>query len=89
MAFQSAPISSSSFAQFNNELKLPGYAQVNFFANYEIMDGLLISANINNLFDTLGVTEAEEGSIIPNAENIIRARAINGRTASVSLRYSF
>nr|WP_042082738.1 TonB-dependent receptor [Iodidimonas nitroreducens] len=79
----------SSFAQFNNELKLPGYAQVNFFANYEIMNGLLISANINNMFDTLGVTEAEEGSIIPNAQNIIRARAINGRTASVSLRYSF
>ncbi|GAB4573456.1 MAG: TonB-dependent receptor [Rhodothalassiaceae bacterium] len=79
----------SSFAQFNNELKLPGYAQINLFALYEITDGLVASLNINNLTDTLGVTEAEEGSIAPNSDTVIRARAINGRTVSVSLRYSF
>ncbi|GER05779.1 TonB-dependent receptor [Iodidimonas muriae] len=79
----------SSFAQFNNELKLPGYTQVNLFANYEILSGLVLSADVNNLFDTLGVTEAEEGSILPNSDAVIRARAINGRTASVTLRYSF
>ncbi|MFQ5347090.1 MAG: TonB-dependent siderophore receptor [Rhodothalassiaceae bacterium] len=79
----------SSFAQFNNELKLPGYAQVNLFALYELTEGLVFSVNVNNLFDALGVTEAEEGAIAPDSNTVIRARAINGRTASVSLRYSF
>lgn len=79
----------SSFAQFSNELKLPGYTQFNLFALYEITDGLVASLNVNNLTDTLGVTESEEGSITPNSDAVIRARAINGRTISVSLRYSF
>lgn len=79
----------SSFAQDNNELKLNGGAQVNLFAHYELVDGLTVSVNVNNLFDKLLITEAEEGSIVPNTDTIIRARAINGRTTSVALRYSF
>lgn len=79
----------SSFAQFNNELKLPGFTQVNLFTNYDVTDNLLLSFNINNLFDTLGVTEAEEGSVLPNSNAVIRARSIPGRTASVSLKYNF
>jgi hypothetical protein len=42
---------------------------------------------VNNLFDTVGITEAEEGSVPEN--NIIRARTINGRTTSVTLKYAF
>lgn len=76
-----------SFAQDNNDLEFDGYTQVNAFASYMLTDSLNVSLNVNNLFDTTGITEAEEGSIPAN--NIIRARTINGRTSSVTLRYDF
>lgn len=76
-----------TYAQDNNDLTFDGYAQVNAFANYMITDGLSIAVNVNNLFDTVGITEAEEGSIPDN--NIIRARAINGRTTTATLKYEF
>jgi|GEM_PF-6287752 len=46
-----------------------------------------LSVSANNLFDTLGLTEAEEGAIPANG--IIRARSINGRTISATARFSF
>ncbi|MDX1536487.1 TonB-dependent receptor domain-containing protein [Arsukibacterium sp.] len=76
-----------SYAQDNNDLKFSGYTQLNAFANYELAENLTLSLNINNLFDTIGITEAEQGSIPENG--IITARTINGRTASVGLRYQF
>lgn len=78
---------SASYAQDNNDLKFAGYTQVNAFANYELAQNLTVSVNINNLFDTIGITEAEQGSVPANG--IITARTINGRTASVGLRYQF
>ena len=78
---------SDAYAQDNNDLKFKGYAQVNALANYNLADSLQLSLNVNNLFDTVGLTEAEEGSVPANG--IIRARTINGRTASVGLRYQF
>lgn len=77
----------SFFAQDNNDLELPGFAQVNLFVNAEIVPGLLASFNVNNVTDTWGITEAEEGTL--PGSGIIRARPINGRTISASLRYSF
>ncbi len=79
--------SSAAYAQDNNELKFGAYAQVNAFASYNLAENLQLSLNINNLFDEVGITEAEEGSV--PATGIIRARAINGRTASLGLRYQF
>jgi len=76
-----------SYAQDNNDLKFSGYTQLNAFANYELAENLTLSLNINNLFDTIGITEAEQGSVPENG--IITARTINGRTASVGLRYQF
>ena len=78
---------SDAYAQDNNDLKFSGYAQVNAFASYELAENLQLSVNINNLFDEVGLTEAEEGSVPANG--IIRARTINGRTASIGLRYQF
>ena len=78
---------SDAYAQDNNDLKFSGYAQVNAFASYNLAENLQLSFNINNLFDEVGITEAEEGSVPDNG--IIRARTINGRTASVALRYQF
>ena len=78
---------SDAYAQDNNDLKFSGYAQVNAFASYELAENLQLSVSINNLFDEVGLTEAEEGSVPANG--IIRARTINGRTASIGLRYQF
>jgi outer membrane receptor protein involved in Fe transport len=76
-----------AYAQDNNDLKFDGYTQVNAFASYMLSERLTISVNINNLFDTTGITEAEEGSVPAN--DIIRARTINGRTSTLTLKYDF
>jgi outer membrane receptor protein involved in Fe transport len=76
-----------AYAQDNNDLKFDGYTQVNAFASYDVTENLSVSLNINNLFDTVGITEAEEGSVPAN--DIIRARSINGRTTSFTLNYQF
>ncbi len=76
-----------SFAQDGNQLKLPGFTQVNAFVQVRPIERVQLSLNANNLFDTKGLTEAEEGSI--PASGIVRARSINGRTVSASVRFSF
>lgn len=76
-----------AYAQDNNDLKFDGYNQVNAFVLYDLSKDLSLSLNINNLFDEVGITEAEEGSVPANG--VIRARTISGRTSSLTLRYSF
>jgi outer membrane receptor protein involved in Fe transport len=76
-----------AYAQDNNDLKFDGYTQVNLFALYRLSDAFSVSFNVNNMFDVIGITEAEEGSVPDNG--IIRARTINGRTSSMTLRYDF
>lgn len=80
---------SDAYAQDNNQLVMPGYTQVNLFADYRFAENWVVGLNVNNLFDTFGITESEEGGIVANTENIIRARSIPGRTASLSVRYEF
>ncbi|WP_406665381.1 TonB-dependent receptor domain-containing protein [Gallaecimonas sp. GXIMD1310] len=77
----------SAYAQDVNDLKFGAYTQVNGFATYYLSDQLSVSLNVNNLFNAVGLTEAEEGSVPANG--IIRARAINGRTTSMTLAYRF
>lgn len=79
--------SSDAYAQDNNDLKFDGYTQVNAFASYDLTEDLSLSLNVNNLFNAVGITEAEEGSIPESG--IIRARAINGRTTSFTVNYQF
>lgn len=79
--------SSDAYAQDNNDLKFDGYTQVNAFASYDLTEDLSLSFNVNNLFNAVGITEAEEGSIPESG--IIRARAINGRTTSFTVNYQF
>ncbi len=76
-----------SYAQDDNLLVMPGYAQVNAFIGADITEGLSFTVNANNLFNAFGLTESEEGSIPGNG--IIRGRTINGRTVSATLKYSF
>jgi outer membrane receptor protein involved in Fe transport len=79
--------STAAYAQDNNDLKYDAYTQVNAFASYDLAENLTLSLNINNLFDEVGLTEAEEGSVPANG--IIRARTINGRSISAGLSYKF
>jgi outer membrane receptor protein involved in Fe transport len=68
---------------------MPGYAYVNPFLSFELTKGLSATLNVNNVFDTIGITEVEEGSITENQDNILRARSINGRTTTLTIAYRF
>ncbi len=78
-----------AYAQDNNQLVFPAYTQVNAFVSFNPVDRIEVSLNANNLFNATGITEAEEGSITDNTNNYIRARSINGRTISASIRFDF
>lgn len=77
----------SSYTQDSNQLKLPGFTQVNAFFQLRPVENVQLSLNANNLFNVKGFTEAEDGSIPANG--IVRARSINGRTVSASIKLSF
>ena len=76
-----------SYAQDSNELVLPGFVILNLFAEAGITDRLSLGVSANNLLDSVGITESEEGAIPGNG--FIRARSISGRTVSASVRYGF
>lgn len=92
-SFESAAVganligSSGAYAQDSNELEFDAYTQFNLFADYKLSDNLTVSLNINNAFDSEGITESEEGALPAN--DIIRARTLTGRTTSFTLRYMF
>ncbi|GAB2994990.1 TonB-dependent receptor domain-containing protein [Psychrosphaera aestuarii] len=92
-SFESAAVganfigSSGAYAQDSNELEFDAYTQFNLFADYNLSDNLTVSLNINNAFDSEGITESEEGALPAN--DIIRARTLTGRTTSFTLRYMF
>ena len=77
----------SSYTQDSNQLKLPGFTQVNAFASFNVTKQIELLVNANNLFNVTGFTEAEEGSIPANG--YVRARSINGRSISGSVRFTF
>ncbi len=77
-----------SYAQNDNQVVLPAYTVVNAFANYEVRENLVLQLGVNNLFDTIGYTEAE-GQNNLGTNPLYIARSINGRTAKLSLRYTF
>lgn len=76
-----------SYTQDSNELKLPGFTQVNAFLAVRPLDRMELSLNANNLFDVYGYTEAEEGAIPGNG--LVRARSIEGRSVTASVRIDF
>lgn len=80
---------SKAFAQDSNQLVMNGFLIVNSFVELGITKGLSVNLSANNLFDTLAITEAEEGSITENTVNYVRARAMTGRSISMALNYRF
>jgi len=79
----------SSFSQDVNSLKLPAYVYVNPFVRYQVNKSWSAAINANNIFNSLGFTEAEDSAIIDNQSNIARARSITGRTVSATISFNF
>ena len=75
-----------SYADDGNGLVMPGYTSVNLFANYFITPAIQLSFQMNNVFDTIGLTEVDSA---PNAQGVATARSIDGRTAKAGIRFTF
>ena len=78
-----------AYAQDSNDLVMPGFLIVNGFVNVGITKSLNANISANNIFDSIGVTEVEEGSIVANQDNYLRARPLPGRSVSLALQYKF
>jgi outer membrane receptor protein involved in Fe transport len=78
---------SKSYAQDDNDLIMPGYAYLNAVVRVGLTEGLSLSLNANNLFDTVGVTEVEGNGNI--SAGLAVARTISGRSTTMSLAYKF
>ena len=75
------------YSQNDNAIVLPAYLYLNAFASYDITKGFTLSANVNNLTNTLGFTEMEGDGFVDNTTNYMRARPITGRASTLSLTY--
>ncbi len=62
-------------------ITLPAFVAVNAFASYNLTQQATVSLAVNNLFNTIGYTESNDGRGA--------ARSINGRTARLSVKYNF
>ncbi|AJR03165.1 TonB-dependent receptor domain-containing protein [Siansivirga zeaxanthinifaciens] len=81
---------SKSYAQDDNALVMPAYAYFNLFAKIGLTEGLSLGFNVNNLFDTVGITEVEgNGDGAFGSDRLVRARSISGRSTTMSLQYKF
>jgi outer membrane receptor protein involved in Fe transport len=77
-----------SYAQNDNQVVLPAYFVVNPYVSWALSDKLSLSVSVNNAFDKLAYTEAEgQGNL--NGNPLFVARALNGRAAKATLKYSF
>ncbi|MBT8376231.1 MAG: TonB-dependent receptor, partial [Bacteroidia bacterium] len=73
----------------SNDLVMPGFLIVNSFINIGVTEKLYVNLSTNNLFDSLGITESEEGSIVEGQTNYLRVRPVPGRSISLGLNYRF
>ncbi len=82
-----------TFVDDDNVFVMPGATVTNVFADWDISDRATLSLNINNVFDEVLFTEAENGRAFDvtgdGAADVIVARSINGTTTSATLRYRF
>jgi catecholate siderophore receptor len=62
-------------------INLPAFVSINAFASYNVTPAASVSLSVNNLTNVIGYTESNDGRGA--------ARALNGRTAKVTLKYAF
>lgn len=77
------------YAQDDNAVVLPGYVYLNAFVGFNIVKGLNLRINSNNLTNTLGFTEMEGDAFVDGSVNYLRARPITGRATTATLTFSF
>lgn len=77
---------SNSFTGDDDSLVQPGYTLVNAFVQYELVTGLTATLNVNNVFDSLAITEVDNGV---NGWGYTDARTAPGRTIKLNLKYQF
>ena len=77
-----------AYTQDVKKLIMPAYVYVNAFVLFQITNNFYASVNGNNLLNTLGLTESEDGSIVENKINYVRARPITGRSITLTLGYN-
>lgn len=77
--------------QDDKALKMPAYYTVNAYLAWQITKEVSLSLNANNLLDSQGWTEGEEGSLpgLTGNYTVMRARTIPGLTTSATLKYVF
>lgn len=81
---------SKSYAQDDNALVMPAYAYFNLIGRVGLTEGLSVVLSMNNLFDTVGITEVEgNGDGAFGTNRLVRARSISGRSSTLSLQYKF
>jgi len=68
---------------------MPGYTILSGFIDVGITESLSLSLNANNILNSLGFTEAEEGEIVEGQVNYLRARSITGRSISMTLTVKY
>jgi outer membrane receptor protein involved in Fe transport len=76
-----------SYASNPNGLVMPGYTQVNLFANYYLGDKQSLSLHVINLFNTIGLTEIDQSPVSVTSNGLNSARSIIGRTVYASWQY--
>lgn len=76
-----------SFAQDSNLLRMPGFTTVGAYLEARPAERLRLTLSAQNLFDTLGIFEVNQGTVPANGIGF--ARAANGRTVQASLRFDF
>jgi outer membrane receptor protein involved in Fe transport len=76
-----------SYAQDTDQLRMPGFTVVNAFVQFHPAQNVQLSVNANNLFNKLGYLEISQATLPANGVGY--GRAINGRTISSTLRFSF
>tara|TARA_R110002050_G_scaffold57866_1_gene130124 strand:- start:35062 stop:37689 length:2628 start_codon:yes stop_codon:yes gene_type:complete len=81
---------SKSYAQDDNALVMPAYAYFNLIGRVGLTEGLSVVLSMNNIFDTVGITEVEgNGDGAFGANRLVRARSISGSSSTISLQYKF
>jgi outer membrane receptor protein involved in Fe transport len=76
-----------SYASNPNGLVMPGFTQVNLFANYYMNDHMTLSLHVDNLFNTIGLTEVDMSPVSVTSNGLNTARSILGRTVYASWQY--
>ena len=77
----------SRYSTDANDLKMPGYVLVNPFVQLRPTERLTLALNVNNLFDTKGITTLSAPTALSGT--IGGVTVVNGRTISGSLRFDF